>query len=75
MREHPMTWNPTTYLAHAELRERPALELLARVPLENVALAYDLGCGTGNPYLTCANPTSSYPTRRGGLWVGDAFSL
>ncbi|MDX9857874.1 MAG: methyltransferase domain-containing protein [candidate division Zixibacteria bacterium] len=43
-----MTWDPTTYLAHATLRERPTAELLARIPLETAERIYDLGCGTGN---------------------------
>ncbi|MCB2230371.1 methyltransferase domain-containing protein [bacterium] len=43
-----MTWDPTTYLAHASLRERPAGELLARIPLDIAERIYDMGCGTGN---------------------------
>lgn len=43
-----MTWDPTTYLAHASLRERPAGELLARIPLEVADRVYDMGCGTAN---------------------------
>jgi trans-aconitate 2-methyltransferase len=43
-----MTWDPHTYLAHAGLRERPAVELLARLALDRVRRAYDMGCGTGN---------------------------
>lgn len=40
-------WNPARYLAHAAPRLRPALDLLARVPLESPADVLDLGCGTG----------------------------
>jgi len=45
-----MDWKPDNYLGggKAELRTRPARALLARVPLENPALVYDLGCGPGN---------------------------
>jgi trans-aconitate 2-methyltransferase len=43
-----VTWNPTTYLAFADERTRPAGELLARVPGEAPARVIDLGCGPGN---------------------------
>jgi trans-aconitate 2-methyltransferase len=43
-----MVWNPTTYLAFADERTRPAAELLARVPDEVPARVIDLGCGPGN---------------------------
>ena len=43
-----MSWNPTTYLAFADQRTRPAAELLARVPAEDPAHVIDLGCGPGN---------------------------
>jgi trans-aconitate 2-methyltransferase len=43
-----MVWNPNQYLKFAEPRLRPALDLLARVELENPRCIYDLGCGTGN---------------------------
>jgi len=43
-----MSWNPATYLTYADERTRPALELLARVPLDNPKLIADLGCGPGN---------------------------
>jgi trans-aconitate 2-methyltransferase len=42
-----MQWDPRQYLAFANQRLRPALELLARIPLEAPARAIDLGCGTG----------------------------
>jgi trans-aconitate 2-methyltransferase len=41
-------WDPTQYLKFSDHRLRPALELLARVPLDAPAVVYDLGCGAGN---------------------------
>jgi trans-aconitate 2-methyltransferase len=43
-----LTWNPERYLTFGDQRTRPALDLLARVPLANAALVADLGCGPGN---------------------------
>lgn len=43
-----MAWSPTTYLTYGDERTRPALDLLARVPLEKAARVADLGCGPGN---------------------------
>ena len=47
------TWNPDQYLSFADERLRPALDLLAQVPLEKAGGIIDLGCGPGNvtPYL------------------------
>ncbi len=42
------TWDPAQYLKFADYRTRPAMELLARIPLEAPARIADLGCGTGN---------------------------
>jgi trans-aconitate 2-methyltransferase len=42
-----MTWNPTQYLKFAAPRLRPALDLLARIELEDPKRIYDLGCGAG----------------------------
>ena len=41
-------WNPALYRRFEDERTRPARDLLARVPLAECALAYDLGCGPGN---------------------------
>lgn len=43
-----MAWDPGQYLAFADLRLRPALDLLARVPVDTPAAVVDLGCGAGN---------------------------
>lgn len=43
-----MPWDPSQYLKFAGPRLRPALDLLARVDLENPATIVDLGCGAGN---------------------------
>lgn len=42
------TWDPQQYLRFADERLRPAMELMARIPLEDPAVVCDLGCGTGN---------------------------
>jgi trans-aconitate 2-methyltransferase len=41
-------WNPAQYLQFEGERLRPALDLLARVPLDNPRNIIDLGCGSGN---------------------------
>jgi trans-aconitate 2-methyltransferase len=43
-----LTWDPARYLTFGDQRARPALDLLARVPLANAARVADLGCGPGN---------------------------
>lgn len=42
------SWNPSQYLKFADHRLRPALDLLARIPLGECRTIWDLGCGTGN---------------------------
>jgi trans-aconitate 2-methyltransferase len=43
-----MSWDPAQYLAFADQRLRPAVDLLHRVPLASPATVVDLGCGAGN---------------------------
>jgi trans-aconitate 2-methyltransferase len=43
-----MQWDPALYLQYGEERLRPALDLLARVPLGAALRVVDLGCGAGN---------------------------
>lgn len=42
------TWDPNIYLKFTDHRLRPAVDLLARVPLADAHNVYDLGCGPGN---------------------------
>jgi len=44
----PHTWDPDRYLAYADERGRPFVELLARIDAEDPAVVVDLGCGPGN---------------------------
>ena len=41
------TWDPDRYLAYADERGRPFVDLLARVPAEEPRIVVDLGCGPG----------------------------
>src|SRR2546430_298739 len=43
-----MAWDPDVYMKFANERTRPAMELLARVPLAAPVRVIDLGCGPGN---------------------------
>jgi trans-aconitate 2-methyltransferase len=43
-----MSWDPGQYLKYASERLRPALDLMARVPLAAPRSIVDLGCGAGN---------------------------
>ena len=49
-----MVWDPDQYLAYGDLRLRPGLDLLARVPLESAGRVVDLGCGPGTLTLRLA---------------------
>ena len=49
------SWNPAQYQLFSGHRLRPALELLARVPLSDPNLIYDLGCGPGEVTQIIAN--------------------
>jgi trans-aconitate 2-methyltransferase len=42
------TWDPERYLAYADERGRPFVELLARIGAADPASVVDLGCGPGN---------------------------
>jgi trans-aconitate 2-methyltransferase len=41
-------WDPETYMAFAELRTRPGLELMARITHPDPEIVVDLGCGPGH---------------------------
>lgn len=43
-----MSWDPQQYARFAGHRLRPALDLIARIPLQRPRTVIDLGCGTGN---------------------------
>jgi trans-aconitate 2-methyltransferase len=54
-------WDPTTYLAFADERSRPFVDLVARVGAEQPSLVVDIGCGPGQ--LT-ASLARRWPTAR-----------
>lgn len=49
-----VTWDSTQYEQFADLRTRPFLDLLARVPGADPGLVLDLGCGNGIATLVAA---------------------
>jgi trans-aconitate 2-methyltransferase len=67
-----MAWNPSQYLQYEDARLRPALDLLARVPLEHPATIVDLGCGAGNVAQWLAR---RWPDAQIGGVDGDAAML
>ena len=48
MRSAGTRWDPGQYHRFTDHRLRPALDLLARVPVAGPSLVCDLGCGSGN---------------------------
>ena len=42
------TWDPDRYLAYADERGRPFLDLIARIDADSPRTVVDLGCGPGN---------------------------
>jgi Trans-aconitate methyltransferase len=49
------SWSPQQYHRYGDERQRPAADLLARIPLEAPAVVYDLGCGSGLSTAVLAN--------------------
>ncbi len=43
-----MSWDPAQYAKFSDERLRPALDLLARVPIDRASMVVDLGCGSGS---------------------------
>jgi trans-aconitate 2-methyltransferase len=55
-----VSWDPSQYLKFAGERLRPALDLLAHIPVEGPGSVVDLGCGAGNlaPMLQARWPSA-----------------
>jgi trans-aconitate 2-methyltransferase len=49
-----LTWDSAQYCRFGDNRTRPAAELLARVPLQQMETVVDLGCGPGNSTMLLA---------------------
>lgn len=48
-------WDPDQYIRYADLRLRPAIDLLMRIDLQSPRRIVDLGCGVGNVTQMIAN--------------------
>lgn len=55
-------WDPAVYLHFGAPRLRPALDLLARIPMRSPEVVIDAGCGPGNvtPYLMSRWPEAEH---------------
>ena len=54
-----MVWDPAQYAKFADLRLRPALDLLGRVPVELAAHVVDLGCDGKLVAAIATQPTAA----------------
>ena len=67
-----MSWNPHVYMQFAGERTRPAMDLLARVPVRMPSRVIDLGCGPGNSTALLA---ARWPDAEiEGVTAGDAIA-
>ena len=67
-----MAWQPQQYLQYAGERLRPAVDLLARIPLTNPRTIVDLGCGAGNVTEAPGTALAGGTYCRCGQFTGDA---